>query len=92
MSFWVADIYVAFLFASETRALNYADGSFTKYLFYLRKFEYDPRQTKIRMQIRTRDPNGGILMYTSGSEEGRFSSLEVTISYIFCYCLVFFFW
>lgn len=30
------------------------------------------------MQIRTRDPDGGVLMFNAGSEEGRFSLLEVT--------------
>lgn len=30
------------------------------------------------MQIRTRDPDGGVLMFNGGSEEGRFSLLEVT--------------
>lgn len=29
------------------------------------------------MQIRTRDPDGGVLMFNGGSEEGRFSLLEV---------------
>ncbi|XP_022787640.1 protocadherin Fat 4-like [Stylophora pistillata] len=29
------------------------------------------------MQIRTRDPDGGLLMHNNGSEEGRFSLLEV---------------
>jgi len=57
--------------------LTYADGSFTQYLFHLHKFDYDPRETKIQMQIRTRDPDGGVLMFNGGSEEGRFSLLEV---------------
>ena len=29
------------------------------------------------MQIRTRDPDGGVLMFNGGSEKGRFSLLEV---------------
>ena len=62
-----------------TGARSYAEGSFTQYLFHLHEFEYDPRETKIRMQIRTRDPDGGVLMFNAGSEEGRFSSLEVLV-------------
>jgi len=65
------------LIFSGTRALTYADGSITQYLFHLHKFVYDPRETKIQMQIRTRDPDGGVLMFNGGSEEGRFSLLEV---------------
>ena len=38
---------------------------------------YDPRETKIRIQIRTRDPDGGVLMFNAGSQEGRYSLLEV---------------
>lgn len=68
---------VKLFFAAGTRALSYAEGSFTQYLFLLHKFHYDPRETKIHMQIRTRDPDGGVLMFNAGSEEGRFSSLEV---------------
>ena len=66
-----------FFFFAGTRALSYAEGSYTKYLFYLHKFVYERRETKIQMQIRTRDPDGGVLMYNYGSEEGRFSLLEV---------------
>ena len=64
-----------------TGARSYADGSFTQYLFHMHKFKEfnDPRETKIHMQIRTRDPDGGVLMFNGGSEEGRFSSLEVLV-------------
>ena len=64
-------------FFAGTRALSYAEGSYTKYLFYERKINNEQRETKIQMQIRTRDPDGGVLMYNYGSEEGRFSLLEV---------------
>ena len=64
--------------------MTYADGSFTQYLFHLLEFDYDPRETKIQMQIRTRDPDGGVLMFNAGSEEGRFSLLEVTPLRILC--------
>ena len=57
--------------------MSYAKGSYTKYLFYERKINNEQRETKIQMQIRTRDPDGGVLMYNYGSEEGRFSLLEV---------------
>ena len=71
-------------FATETRALTYEEGSFTQYLFFLHEFNYDSRVTKIHMQIRTRDPNGGVLMYNAGSEDGRFSSLEVNCFVLHC--------
>ena len=64
-------------FFAGTRALSYAEGSYTKYLFYERKINNEQRETKIQMQIRTRDPDGGVLMYNYGSKEGRFSLLEV---------------
>lgn len=64
-------------FFAGTRALSYAEGSYTKYLFYERKINKEQRETKIQMQIRTRDPDGGVLMYNNGSKEGRFSLLEV---------------
>lgn len=69
-------LFVFFFFAG-TRALSYAEGSYTKYLFYERKINKEQRETKIQMQIRTRDPDGGVLMYNNGSKEGRFSLLEV---------------
>ena len=69
-------LFVCFFFAG-TRALSYAEGSYTKYLFYERKINNEQRETKIQMQIRTRDPDGGVLMYNYGSKEGRFSLLEV---------------
>lgn len=69
-------LFVFFFFAG-TRALSYAEGSYTKYLFYERKINKEQRETKIQMQIRTRDPDGGVLMYNYGSKEGRFSLLEV---------------
>lgn len=68
--------------------MTYADGSFTQYLFHLHKFDYDPRETKIQMQIRTRDPDGGVLMHNGGSEEGRFSLLEVTRMRMLCNLMV----
>jgi len=71
-----------------TRTLTYADDSFTQYVFRLPKFEYDPRETKIQMQIRTRDPDGGVLMFNAGSEEGRFSLLEVTLMRMLCNLMV----
>ena len=69
--------YFLMIVFAGTGARSYADGSFTQYLFHLHKFTYDPQETKIHMQIRTRDPDGGVLMFNAGSEEGRFSSLEV---------------
>lgn len=68
--------------------MTYADGSFTQYLFHLHKFDYDPRETKIQMQIRTRGPDGGVLMFNGGSEEGRFSLLEVTRMRMLCNLMV----
>ncbi|XP_068725251.1 protocadherin-like protein isoform X1 [Montipora capricornis] len=61
----------------KTVARSYGDGSFTQYLFHLYKFVYDPRETRIHMQIRTRDSDGGVLMFNAGSQEGRYSLLEV---------------
>lgn len=66
---------------SETLPRSYDDGSFTQYVFHLHKFKYDWRETKIRMQIRTRDPDGGVLMFNAGSQEGRYSLLEVQVLY-----------
>ena len=62
---------------SGTLPRSYDNGSFTWYVFNLHEFVYDPRETKIRMQIRTRDPDGGVLMFNAGSQEGRYSLLEV---------------
>ena len=70
-------LFLFVFFFAGTRALSYAEGSYTKYLFYERKINNEQRETKIQMQIRTRDPDGGVLMYNYGSEEGRFSLLEV---------------
>ena len=69
----------ALLLVSETVARSYDDGSFTQYLFHLHKFVYDPRETRIHMQIRTRDSDGGVLMFNAGSQEGRYSLLEVKL-------------
>lgn len=40
------------------------------------------------MQIRTRDPDGGVLMFNAGSEDGRFSLLEVTRMRMLCNLMV----
>ena len=58
--------------------MNYGNESITQYLFS-DKFEYDPRETSIELRMRTRDPDGGVLVHSLGTEENEFSSLEVFV-------------
>ncbi|XP_048576726.1 protocadherin-like protein isoform X2 [Nematostella vectensis] len=59
-----------------TQPISYGNHSHTRYIL-MNEFEYDPRETRIDLRVRTRDLNGGVLLHSEGTEKGEYSTLQL---------------